>query len=786
MAQGLAEKEHGGTASPWGKSVAVTGYLSRCSWVPLDVVALNPRCIQELGFEINDVCSVAVDVSGLRLSLFAIADTGVEHGDALLPSWLEALLGFLSDGVVAKVTSCRPACDKQCHLHIEGPWLAETGVSPLASFLFWGQSHLKSTLLRQLARAGVRQSPGACFGVRVSGHIGVFRIVTNAESGGGSEETVQGGDEGSRGKQDFVCHVDNAGESALRGECRVDEVLKPASLIVRQPLHFPSGELLASAKLAAVACLSALSVKSMSGSNGSDAPSPRWLLCDGMPPIATLPAVLWSLRSLLGVSAPISHLPLCQCIWELAVEGSGIPTLRTILTGFISNLAPAEGGLLVLWGLDGPLPLGPSKLLSSAIAPLRSAKCTVLGLATSRANVPSCICELFELSNDRLAVHDLGLSSTSVATKENGGGVNCQHVDEVPVAGCSGVLRELKTCVVNYYEHSELFGSMGVSGAPRVLIYGPAGSGKTHMARWLCAELATQGIASRWLWPGEVWSKYLGESEERLRTAFAEAAEASSENCGAGVVLIIEGLDQLAPKSSTSARDSEAVGGFRDRLVATLLVSLDGVDSPGRMARGSGRGLGIVATSNTPPEKLDSRITRPGRMDRWILVDLPDTEQRMALLEHFIEEIRLRTTSLASFNRSRETKLSSQVLAQLTEASDGMSASSLRVMALDAWSFADNDHTSSQELNWPEVLDRFACRPRPSILAAPRPLDTEFSKQADIALSLAPASDVAATAPSKLVPFMTSAPSLPAPLLGAEAVDPANIPVPSSDDEDAL
>eukprot|EP00434_Breviolum_minutum_P011227 symbB.v1.2.009907.t2/scaffold605.1/size182108/7 len=77
-----------------------------------------------------------------------------------------------------------------------------------------------------------------------------------------------------------------------------------------------------------------------------------------------------------------------------------------------------------------------------------------------------------------------------------------------------------------------------------------------------------------------------------------------------------------------SAADSTGVHG---RLAATLLTLLDGIDA-GR----SSMGLAICATSRRAAKELDARLTRPGRMDRWLQVTAPDEEERWELLQHFV------------------------------------------------------------------------------------------------------------------------------------------------------
>jgi len=80
---------------------------------------------------------------------------------------------------------------------------------------------------------------------------------------------------------------------------------------------------------------------------------------------------------------------------------------------------------------------------------------------------------------------------------------------------------------------------------------------------------------------------------------------------------VLEDLDQLAGRQA----ENDASGGVYSRLVALLLMYLDGVNSnAGQMV--------LIATSQTKPENLDSRVIRPGRFDHLVEVPIPSKEDR--------------------------------------------------------------------------------------------------------------------------------------------------------------
>ncbi|CAK8991300.1 unnamed protein product [Durusdinium trenchii] len=209
---------------------------------------------------------------------------------------------------------------------------------------------------------------------------------------------------------------------------------------------------------------------------------------------------------------------------------------------------------------------------------------------------------------------------------------------------------------LSHLSEVETFRAMGVQWPPRTLLHGPSGSGKTQLLRWLADRVAPYAEVT-WLRPAEVFSRYLGESEERLRNAFAAVQNKEA------AVLILEGLDEFVKPSST---DSTGVHG---RLAATLLTLLDGIEGPSRT-----RGLAICASTRRPAVELDGRLTRPGRMDRWLRVSEPNDSERLALLQHFLER------SVERRMRSCDPKMKTEMVG----ATAGMWPGQLRCLAQNA------------------------------------------------------------------------------------------------------
>jgi SpoVK/Ycf46/Vps4 family AAA+-type ATPase len=159
-----------------------------------------------------------------------------------------------------------------------------------------------------------------------------------------------------------------------------------------------------------------------------------------------------------------------------------------------------------------------------------------------------------------------------------------------------------------------------------VLLYGPPGCGKTHAVR---AAVAATGVRFIGVKGPELLNKYIGASEEAVRSVFARAQAA------APCALFFDEFDSIAPQRG-SGSDST---GVTERMVNQLLTELDGVE---RL-----QGVCVIAASNRP-DLIDAALLRPGRLDRLIYCGLPDAAERAAILESFLHKARPFRRSFAS------------------------------------------------------------------------------------------------------------------------------------------
>lgn len=177
------------------------------------------------------------------------------------------------------------------------------------------------------------------------------------------------------------------------------------------------------------------------------------------------------------------------------------------------------------------------------------------------------------------------------------------------VGGMEKVKDEIRMKIIHPLENAELFAQYGKKIGGGILMYGPPGCGKTHLAR------ATAGqIHSSFLSVGisDVLDMWMGNSEKNLRGIFQYAR--ANKPC----VLFFDEVDALGA-SRTDMRSASA-----RHHINQFLAELDGIDS-------SNDGLLVLAATNAPWH-LDPAFRRPGRFDRILFVPPPDQPARASIL----------------------------------------------------------------------------------------------------------------------------------------------------------
>lgn len=184
------------------------------------------------------------------------------------------------------------------------------------------------------------------------------------------------------------------------------------------------------------------------------------------------------------------------------------------------------------------------------------------------------------------------------------------------VGGLKCEIDLLKKAIDLPLHRPEIFADFGISPPKGILMHGPPGTGKTMLLR--CVANASNAHVLSIDGPSIV-SKYLGETESKLREIFNEAKKYQP------AIIFIDEIDSIAPN-----RANDDSGEVESRVVATLLTLMDGTSSSGRIA--------VIAATNRP-NAVDPALRRPGRFDQEIEIGIPDVDARFDILKKQFEKI---------------------------------------------------------------------------------------------------------------------------------------------------
>ena len=238
------------------------------------------------------------------------------------------------------------------------------------------------------------------------------------------------------------------------------------------------------------------------------------------------------------------------------------------------------------------------------------------------------------------------------------------------IGGLGAVKQRLQDTVELPLRHPQLLTASGLPPHAGALLYGPPGTGKTLLAKAIANECGVNFISVD---GPEIFTKWLGESEEGVRQIFRIARQV------APTVVFFDQLEAIAP-----VRGAHSGAMTTDRVVGQLLAELDGVEQLSRV---------IVLGATNRIDLIDPSILRPGRFGVHIAVNLPTTEERREILE-----ICLRTA------QSRSDANTPEIVAALTPLTEGFSGARLRQLCDEAKRIAMK-RTGFRQFAAPTVAD---------------------------------------------------------------------------------
>ncbi len=195
------------------------------------------------------------------------------------------------------------------------------------------------------------------------------------------------------------------------------------------------------------------------------------------------------------------------------------------------------------------------------------------------------------------------------------------------VGGMEKVKEQIRMKIITPLQHPDLYKAYGKKIGGGILLYGPPGCGKTHLARATAGQVQSNFIV---VTISDILDMYIGQSERNLAAIFQKARQLKP------CVLFFDEVDALGA-NRTDMRHSAG-----RHLINQFLDELDGVGH-------DNEGILILAATNAPWH-LDPAFRRPGRFDRIIFVPPPDEAARESILQ-----IKLRNKPVGSINYKKIT-----------------------------------------------------------------------------------------------------------------------------------
>ena len=216
-----------------------------------------------------------------------------------------------------------------------------------------------------------------------------------------------------------------------------------------------------------------------------------------------------------------------------------------------------------------------------------------------------------------------GSASMAFGKGNSGAKVYVQSSEGIHFADVAGEdeAKENLQEIVNYLHDPSKYKEIGASMPKGILLVGPPGTGKTMLAKAVAGESNVPFFS---ISGSEFVEMFVGMGASKVRELFSQAKEK------APCIVFIDEIDAIGQKRSSGS----AYGGTdeREQTLNQLLTEMDGFES--------NNGVIILAATNRP-ESLDPALTRPGRFDRRVPVELPDLKGREAILRVHAKKVKL-------------------------------------------------------------------------------------------------------------------------------------------------
>ncbi len=177
------------------------------------------------------------------------------------------------------------------------------------------------------------------------------------------------------------------------------------------------------------------------------------------------------------------------------------------------------------------------------------------------------------------------------------------------IGGLEEAKQNLKEMVEWPIKRADAFKRMNIKPPKGILLYGLPGTGKTLLAKAVAHESEFNFISIK---GSDVFSKWVGESENKIRQIFKKAKQVAPS------IIFIDEIDTLAPKRGLGQHE------VTERIVTQLLAEMDGLEGL--------RGVVVIGATNRP-DMIDTALMRAGRFDRHVYIKVPDKKARIEMFK---------------------------------------------------------------------------------------------------------------------------------------------------------
>ncbi len=221
----------------------------------------------------------------------------------------------------------------------------------------------------------------------------------------------------------------------------------------------------------------------------------------------------------------------------------------------------------------------------------------------------------------KLAEHAGGKNAMSFGMGKSNAKVYVQSTKGIRFEDVAGEdeAKENLAEIVDYLHNPEKYTDVGASMPKGLLLVGPPGTGKTMLAKAVAGEA---GVPFFSISGSEFVEMFVGMGASKVRDLFKQAKEK------APCIIFIDEIDAIGKKRDNALGSNDE----REQTLNQLLTEMDGFEG--------NNGVIILAATNRP-ESLDPALTRPGRFDRRVPVELPDLNGREAILKVHAKKVKI-------------------------------------------------------------------------------------------------------------------------------------------------